>query len=163
MTPPTMAGTFLFLPFPRMASSGAELAEAVDRIVCDVTAADADDDGTVDDGAVDDGAVDDGAVDDVVVDNKVVEAEASETAVISLLVPTTVLRGLPLTALRTYWPADGNVTETVPYWSSAFILKFANANPTSDKPCTNRRSKSMVMGSEASRVQRTKEDPPTMV
>lgn len=158
MTPPTMAGIFLFPPFPRESSFGAVLAEAVDRIVCDVTAADADDDG-----AVDDGAVDDGAADDVVVDDKVVEAEASETAVISLLVPTTVLRGLPLTALRRYWPADGNVTETVPYWSSAFIFKFANANPTSDKPCTNRRSNSMVMGSEASRVQRTKEHPPTMV
>lgn len=95
--------------------------------------------------------------------SNVVELGISETAVTSLLVPTTVLRGLPLTATTKYFPAYGNVMETDPYCLSASMLKFANANPTSDPPCTNRRSKSTVEGSEAFRVQRHKDDPPTIV
>jgi hypothetical protein len=75
-----MAGTFFLSP-PK-ASTGAGVVEAVDdRIVCDVTGADGDADGAVVD--------------------KAVELGASEMAVISLLVPTTVLRG-PLTAFTKY-------------------------------------------------------------
>jgi len=153
-----MAGTFFVLT---IASVGAKVVVGAfdDRIVCDVAVADGDDDGAMVDKAV-----------ELAVKLAVklavelaVELGASKTAVISLLVPTTVLRGLPLTAFTTYWPADGNITEAVPYWLSSFILKFAIANPTSDEPCTNRRSKSKVMGSVAFRVQRTKEGRPTMV
>jgi hypothetical protein len=95
MTPPAMAA-------PRTGWLRAELIiEAEGWVVGTVVVAVVDDDGRA-------LVVEEGGKD------KVVELGGSETAVTSLLVPTTVLRE-PLTAFTKYLPADGNVMEAVPY------------------------------------------------
>jgi len=95
MTPPAMAA-------PRTGLLRAEIIEALGWVVGMVVVAAADNDGRA-------------LVDEEGGEDEVVELGGSETTVTSLLVPTTLYRGLPLTAFTKYWPADGNVIEAVPY------------------------------------------------
>jgi len=92
MTPPAMAA-----PFNRFI--GADTVEAEGWIVGTEIVPVVDKGGAVDDDG-EELADEEGS--------KVVELGVSETAVTSLLIPTTVLRG-PLTAATKYCPADGNV------------------------------------------------------